>query len=75
MDTFQQIITYVGFSLSIISTVIGVINHKRIRSKCCGSVKEVSLDISDTTPPNPKNINRTSDVYEAFIQIKDIGNT
>ena len=43
--------------LSVISTVISVgamilvvINHKRIRSNCCGNKGEVSLDIESTSP-------------------------
>lgn len=30
--------------------VVGVINHKKIRSTCCGREGSISLDISPTTP-------------------------
>ena len=51
MDT--QNYTIVGGSLGIASIVISVltyINHKRIRSQCCGKELEVSLDVEETTP-------------------------
>ena len=28
-----------------------VVNHKRIRSNCCGKKLEASIDIDNTTPP------------------------
>jgi hypothetical protein len=36
--------------VSIGGSIIAVINHKRIRSNCCGAKTEVSLDIENTTP-------------------------
>ena len=29
-----------------------LVNHKRIRSNCCGRKMEASLDIEETTPPS-----------------------
>jgi hypothetical protein len=37
--------------VSLGGSIIAVINHKRIRSNCCGAKTEVSLDIENTTPP------------------------
>ena len=37
--------------VSLGGSIIAVINHKRIRSNCCGTKAEVSLDIETTTPP------------------------
>jgi hypothetical protein len=48
------IIAIVGLALSIGGAVLGVINHKRIRSTCCDKKLEVSLDI-DATTPNTKS--------------------
>jgi hypothetical protein len=45
------VIAFSGFAISILTAVIGAINHKRIRSNCCGKVAEASLDIETTTPP------------------------
>jgi hypothetical protein len=45
------IIAYSGFLIGLASTIIGVINHKRIRSRCCGTKIETSIDIENTTPP------------------------
>jgi hypothetical protein len=41
----------VGLALSIAGTILTVINHKRVRSGCCGKKIEVSLDVEATTPP------------------------
>lgn len=37
--------------LSVLSIVVGAINHRRIRSNCCGHKMETSIDIENTTPP------------------------
>ena len=47
----QQIMNCAALVISGISFVIGVMNHKRIRSGCCGKKIEVSFDIDKTTPP------------------------
>jgi hypothetical protein len=49
-NTTTSIIALVGIALSIGSTVIGVVNHKRIRSNCCGKKLEASLDIDSSSP-------------------------
>lgn len=40
-----------GLVISGITTAIGIINHKRIRSSCCGKSVDISVDIESTTPP------------------------
>tara|TARA_R110000868_G_scaffold334803_1_gene595490 strand:+ start:2241 stop:2426 length:186 start_codon:yes stop_codon:yes gene_type:complete len=41
-----------GIIVSGITTAIGIINHRRIRSSCCGKSLDASLDIESTTPPS-----------------------
>ena len=36
----------------ILYKIYMVVNHKRIRSNCCGKKMEASLDIEETTPPS-----------------------
>jgi hypothetical protein len=44
--------------VSIVGTVIAAINHKKIRSNCCGRKVEMSIDIQDTTnSPSVRPIN------------------
>jgi hypothetical protein len=50
----QTVIVYVSLAISVVSSVLAVINHKRIRSSCCGRKTEISLDIENTTPDNKK---------------------
>jgi len=52
--TLQSTISISALVLSIAGTVLGVINHKRIRSTCCGAKGEVSLDIESTKPEAEK---------------------
>lgn len=47
----SDILSVAAIIVSIIGSVIGVINHKRIRSKCCGRNLEASIDVENTTPP------------------------
>jgi hypothetical protein len=37
-----------GLFISILGVIYSAINHKHIRSKCCGKVYEVSIDIDPT---------------------------
>ena len=39
-----------GVVISVAGIVYTAVNHKRVRSNCCGKVLEVSLDIDATTP-------------------------
>ena len=48
----NEIVAYVAIALSVSTAVLGVINHKRVRSTCCGKKVEVSLDVEATTPPD-----------------------
>jgi len=57
-----------GEMMSIIALVIsaggimlGVVNHKRIRSNCCGKKLEASLDVENTTPTKPNEIKITTE--------------
>ena len=50
MDS-TSIAAYVSLAISTAAVILGVINHKRIRSSCCGKEASVSLDIESTTPP------------------------
>lgn len=47
----SQIMGMIAVIVSVGSVIITIINHKRIRSNCCGKKIEVSVDIEQTTPP------------------------
>jgi hypothetical protein len=59
MDSNQYISGGVGASiviaLIILKQVYNTINHKRIRSRCCGTDLEASVDIEETTPKDAKD--------------------
>ena len=44
----------VSLVIVIADRVIQLVNHKRVRSKCCGRVADASLDVETTTPPSEK---------------------
>jgi hypothetical protein len=46
----NNILGIVALVVSIGGVVLGIINHKRIRSKCGEQVIEASIDIENTTP-------------------------
>lgn len=50
MDT-SGIVATMALVVSVGGSIIAVINHKRIRSSCCGRKLDVSVDIENTTPP------------------------
>ena len=45
---------YVAIALSAATAIVGVVNHKRVRSTCCGKSADLSIDIENTTPPQNK---------------------
>jgi hypothetical protein len=47
-------LAYCGFVVSILVAVVGAVNHKRVRSNCCGKILSASLDVENTTPPQIK---------------------
>lgn len=44
------IMGYVSFAVSIGSLILGIVNHRRIRSTCCGRSGDISIDIDRTSP-------------------------
>lgn len=46
----SSIVAYIGIVLSGLTAIVGVINHKRIRSSCCGVKSEISIDIDNSSP-------------------------
>jgi hypothetical protein len=40
--------------VAILGLIYSAVNHKRIRSNCCGYLVSASVDIEPTTPPQPQ---------------------
>lgn len=45
---------YISLCLMIVGSVVAAVNHRRIRSGCCGREVSISLDVDATTPPQAK---------------------
>ena len=52
--TIGGILGIVSVVIVIVDKTIALVNHKRVRSKCCQLGGTVSLDIENTTPPSEK---------------------
>jgi len=57
MDS-NVILSWVAIVVSVGSVIIGIINHKRIVSSCCGKKAEISLDISNTGSVSPTKLDK-----------------
>ena len=42
--------------VSVGGSILAVVNHKRIRSNCCGKPLVLSVDVENTTPPKPEEL-------------------
>jgi hypothetical protein len=43
---------YIALTLTVAGSIYAAVNHKHIRSSCCGKKAEISLDIDTVTPAN-----------------------
>lgn len=50
MET-SLIVSGIAIVTSLVTVIYGAINHKRIKSICCGKSCVTSIDIEQTTPP------------------------
>jgi hypothetical protein len=53
-STIGGIAGLVSLVIVIADRVVQLVNHKRVRSKCCGKTAEASLDVENTTPPSER---------------------
>jgi hypothetical protein len=43
----------------ILYKIYTVVNHKHLRSRCCGKEFDAAIDIDDSTPKNPEVVSET----------------
>jgi len=53
MDT-SLIVGWTGLVLSILGIIYGAVNHKHIKTKCCGRTYDISIDINTTDDEEEK---------------------
>ena len=66
MAATTQVGGVLGIVITIVGIVYGAINHKRLRSNCCGRKIEVSVDVDTTTvmmakPPSGTSLDKQTD--------------
>ena len=49
MDT-GSVLGIIGIVISVVTAIVGAINHTKIRSKCMGKVIDMSIDIEKSSP-------------------------
>lgn len=52
IEAFGKYGGIISVLIHLAHAVYAAVNHTRVRSKCCGQVSEISLDV-DKTSPNP----------------------
>lgn len=50
------IIAIAGLIVSVGGSVLAIVNHRRLRSNCCGLPLVMSVDVETTTPPTDLRI-------------------
>ena len=74
MDSNQYISGGIGASivvaLLVLKQVYNTINHRRIRSNCCGTKLEASVDIDETTPKDVERAENALHELQAVVQSK-----
>lgn len=63
--TQNSIVAIVGLVVSVAGSFLAVVNHRRIRSNCCGAPLVLSIDVESTTPPDPLKIKIPHEQREA----------
>ena len=48
--TTNNVLGIVAIIISVGTTILGVINHKRLRSKCCNRKIEIEFEVDNTRP-------------------------
>jgi hypothetical protein len=57
MDATETgVIAIVGLIVSIGGSLLAIVNHRRVRSNCCGLPLVMSVDVETTTPPTDLRI-------------------
>lgn len=57
MDEASQVGGVLGIIITVIGVIYGAINHKRLRSTCCGRKVDISVDIDSTSPLPLRHVN------------------
>jgi hypothetical protein len=47
----EMIMSGIALIVAVVGTIVALVNHKRIRSNCCGREMSISFDVEATTPP------------------------
>lgn len=43
-----EIMATLAIIVSVVSSIVALVNHKKVKSKCCGKQLEMSIDIEST---------------------------
>ena len=70
MDS-NNILSTIAIIISVLGIIIGIVNHKEVRSRCCKREATFSIDITNTTQaiqPLPNSL--SSDIEDASSDLR-----
>ena len=74
MDT-SAIVGWSGLVISILGIIYSAVNHKHIRSNCCGRVIDFSIDVENTNPEEDRKredeLRQRREAYEEKVKQKE----
>jgi len=50
-NEIEMIMSGIALVVAVGGAIVALVNHKRIRSNCCGREMSMSFDVEATTPP------------------------
>lgn len=74
MDQASQVGGILGIVITVVGVIYSAVNHKRLRSNCCGRKIDIAIDIESTSPQSTRH-NQVTPItneknVETFIKIK-----
>ena len=74
MDT-SAIVGWSGLVISILGIIYSAVNHKHIKSRCCGRVYDFSIDVENTNPEEERKreeeLRQRREAYEEKVKQKE----
>ena len=74
MDT-SAIVGWSGLVISILGIIYSAVNHKHIKSRCCGRVYDFSIDVENTNPEEDRKredeLRQRREAYEEKVKQKE----
>ena len=71
MEQASQVGGILGIVVTVVGVVYSAINHKRLRSTCCGRKIDIAIDI-DSTSPQVRHRDKGDSLESSIVKIKPL---